>query len=375
MSRIAIITADIEITGDGVADYSRLLADELVRQGHKVLIIGLMQQSGQWLKYLPGNTGPEASGNFHLAERIEKARDVIDRFNPDFISFQYVCFSFGRYGLPLNIGRAIRTIAGNRPVELMSHELWTGISRPADLKTYLLGTLQQWNYKRFLHQLRPAVVHVSNPAYVRLLQRIGQKAKVLPLFGNIPVNAAKDAWLESQMNCISFLIFGSIHPEWLPEPLLPMMIALAEKLNKKPLIVSAGSQGRGVAVWQAMVERYQSEVAFHALGRMDAERVSALMNSADFAIATSPLSLIGKSGTAAAMLEHDMPVIVTRDEPCYSVGRVEPEEGFSRFIRPDPSFEMQMMAEMQRERKPQSRLPNVAGDVVKEMAFTNQAKA
>jgi len=362
-----MITADIEITGDGVADYSRLLAAELVRQGHEVLLIGLIQKSGQWMQFLPENSGHQINRELQWNDRVEIVRQEVGRFNPDFISFQYVCFSFGRYGLPLLIGRDIRRIAGTRRVELMSHELWTGISRPADFKTYLLGTLQQWNYRRFLAQLRPDVVHVSNPAYVKLLERIGQKATVLQLFGNIPVSDVKDNWLANQQRVISFLIFGSIHPEWSPEPLLPMIIDFAEKLKQKPLIISAGSQGRGAGVWQAMVEKYQNEIAFHALGRMDAERVSALMNAADYGIATSPLSLIGKSGTAAAMLEHDMPVIVTRDEPCYAVGTVEPTEGFSRFIRPDISFETQMQSEIQRPRKPRSRLPDVAKSVVDEI--------
>lgn len=367
MSRIVIITADIEITGDGVADYSRLLSAEMVRQGHEVLLIGLMQKSGTWIRFLPENSEYQINRELQWNDRIETVRQTIERFSPDFISFQYVCFSFGRYGMPLTIGRDIRRIAGKRAVELMSHELWTGISRPADFKTYLLGTIQQWNYRRFLAHLRPDVVHVSNPAYVRLLERIGHKATVLPLFGNIPVNEKKDEWLANQQGVIAFLIFGSIHPEWSPEPLLPMIIAFARNLNRKPVIISAGSQGRGVAVWQAMVVKYQNEIAFHALGRMDAERVSALMNAADYGIATSPLSLIGKSGTAAAMLEHDMPVIVTRDEPCFAVGTVEPTEGFSRFIRPDNSFATQMQLEMQRPRKPASRLPDVAKSVVEEM--------
>ena len=364
MARIAILTADIAIASDGVADYSRLLAAELARQGHVVLLIGLMQSSGQWVRYFNTDHQPELNPEPHWPERLERVGQLITDFNPGLVSFQYVCFSFGRYGLPLHIGRDVRRIAGNRPIELMAHELWTCISRPADMKTYLLGTLQQLNFRELLRQIRPQCVHVSNPAYVRLLERIGCRASVLPLFGNIPVTDVKDSWLSSFTDHLRLMIFGSIHPEWSPSPLMEKLVEFADSINRKLMIISAGSQGRGKEIWRNMVDQYQARIAFHALGRMDAGRVSALMNAADYGIATSPMSLIGKSGTAAAMLEHDMPVIVTRDEPCYSVGRVEPAEGYGRFIRLDDSFEMQMEKYLGQSREMQSRLPLVAKEII-----------
>jgi hypothetical protein len=88
------------------------------------------------------------------------------------------------------------------------------------------------------------------------------------------------------------------------------------------------------------------------------------MNTCDFGVVTSPLSLIGKSGTAAAMLEHDMPVIANRDDACHVVGRVEPCEGYGRFILVDPSFHIRIESESQRRRIPQSRLPMIAKSLV-----------
>lgn len=38
------------------------------------------------------------------------------------------------------------------------------------------------------------------------------------------------------------------------------------------------------------------------------------METANFGIATSPWQLLSKSGTVAAMLEHDLPVIANRDD-------------------------------------------------------------
>lgn len=371
MARIAIITAHLNKEYDGVADYSRLLADELVRQGHQVLLIGIMQQESAWIRTVHDNS---AANGHSIADspaisdyqnRLDHARNIIRKFDPDLVSFQYVSFSFGRYGLPRTIGHDVRNISGNRRLQLMSHELWTGISESGDIKTRILRLLQKRNYRRFLQQLRPAVVHVSNPAYVALLRRIGCSATVLPLFGNIPVTQLQSGELQSFCDSLSnpawkFLIFGSIHPEWNPGPVLSRIIGLCDKSNVRPVFISVGSQGRGGHIWREIMHNYTAQAAFMEIGRASDDCISGLMNSSDFGLVTTPLSLIGKSGTAAAMLEHDMPIIVNREDPCVQIGHVEPAEGYGRFIRLNDDFEIKMQSELHRPRNPQSRIAAVA---------------
>jgi hypothetical protein len=47
--------------------------------------------------------------------------------------------------------------------------------------------------------------------------------------------------------------------------------------------------------------------------------VSAFFQSIDFGIALTPWKLIGKSASSAAMLEHGVPVIVSRDDVEYGI--------------------------------------------------------
>jgi hypothetical protein len=94
------------------------------------------------------------------------------------------------------------------------------------------------------------------------------------------------------------------------------------------------------------------------LGPRSLAEISQFLNTVDFGIATSPLGLIGKSGTAAAMLEHDLPVIVNREDERRGRADREPLEGYGRFIRLDDTFEHRL-AEGRR-REPAPRLPNVA---------------
>jgi hypothetical protein len=63
------------------------------------------------------------------------------------------------------------------------------------------------------------------------------------------------------------------------------------------------------------------------LGEQPAARLSELFNTADFGIATTPLALIGKSATVAAMFDHGLPVVVNRDDcPWPSAGAVDERE-------------------------------------------------
>jgi hypothetical protein len=49
-------------------------------------------------------------------------------------------------------------------------------------------------------------------------------------------------------------------------------------------------------------------------GEQDADAISGILSRADFGIAPHPWALIGKSGAAAAMREHGIPVLVPRDD-------------------------------------------------------------
>jgi hypothetical protein len=50
------------------------------------------------------------------------------------------------------------------------------------------------------------------------------------------------------------------------------------------------------------------------LGEQPSTRVSEVLNTVNFGIATSPYGLLGKSATVAAMFEHGLPVIVNRED-------------------------------------------------------------
>jgi hypothetical protein len=153
---------------------------------------------------------------------------------------------------------------------------------------------------------------------------------VLPLFGSVPVtNDDANTWLApllAKVGCDAlsepgrrehwwvFTMFGTLHPVWPPQPLLAELQAAAAAAGKRVALVSAGRLGAGEPVWAAMAAEYGETVPMLRLGEQTAARLSQLFNTVDFGVATTPLALIGKSATVAAMFDHGLPVVVNRDD-------------------------------------------------------------
>jgi len=152
-------------------------------------------------------------------------------------------------------------------------------------------------------------VHTSNAVYARLLSRHGIDAKILPLFGSVPVLPNAVAAPRDD-NVLRLGLFGSIHPEWSPEELFTRLQAFGKPIQ----VCHIGRIGPGESVWNEVVQRYDAEIRFQRFGEQSFENISKFFLSVDFGVATTPLSLIGKSSTVAAMLDHGLPVIVSRND-------------------------------------------------------------
>ena len=66
-------------------------------------------------------------------------------------------------------------------------------------------------------------------------------------------------------------------------------------------------------MWERRVLEYP-DFRFHKLGELAFERVSQYLQNLDFGIAATPWVAIGKSSATAAMLDHGLPVMVTRND-------------------------------------------------------------
>jgi hypothetical protein len=364
--RIAFITGGLE---GGVADYTRNLAKQCELLGHPCCIVAL---------YDAGVTASVCSEQeLRLPaiqpwrERVALAQQFLDRFEADWLSFQFVCFGFDNKGLVHQLLFHIQPLLKNRNVHVMFHELWVNHGGREPLKFVIWGSLQRFLVLQFLARVHPQQVHTSNTAYLQSLKQAGIEADLLPLFGNIPIaNRREDAWLfdllnqqgfainqESRSVCWLMLFFGALHPIWPPEALMEALEKVALCQQKRIAILHAGRIGPGESLWASLVERYSKTFTFVRLGALPEEQISELFLSVDFGISATQYQLLGKSGSAIAMLEHGLPVIAHADdlslpEPVFS----GPDT--SLILRLNDQFEERLLSATHQ--PSQMRLPRIA---------------
>jgi hypothetical protein len=204
-------------------------------------------------------------------------------------------------------------------------------------------------------------IHTSNPVYIYLLTRRGIDAKHLPLFGSVPVVQVEE-FPRRNDNVLRLGMFGSIHPEWSPDELFVQLLNL-----HKPIQLShIGRIGPGESVWMNLAERYKSTIDIQRLGERSVEDISRFFSSIDFGVSTTPQSLIGKSSSVAAMLDHGLPVIVNRNDVHF---RGVPETALtSELLIPlDKAFLERLRLASTRRQSPKPRLPEVAEQFLREI--------
>lgn len=299
---------------------------------------------------------------------------AVQGFQPDLISLQFVPYAFDTKGLPFFLGPLLKPLAKTYPIHIMMHELWIGFEPSAPFKHKCLGYIQKWCIQSMLTKLKPLCLHTHARFYQKLLAQIHPTVSLLPLFSSLQKNSNDLSPLSLPLHNLSshdlpshtfpfhnpqvhspshrtllsqdlpspslphqnveallehkghplplkhtdplwvFSLFGTLHPEWPPEPLIPMLIELSKKQHTAILILHFGHIGRGEALWQAMVERYQPACIFVKLGPLAPADISTILENTHFAIATSPLHLLEKSSSALTFLEWGCPLIVNRIE-------------------------------------------------------------
>ena len=319
----------------GWADYTRLLAAQLAERGHLCLLVALADphiaevtrgEAGTPEKRMPVLRIPAASA---WPERIAQAGVACDQFDPDWTSFQVVPYSYDSRGLCFGLGAHFDAIAGDSPSQIMFHEIWIGEAEATPLKKRLVGKVQRHIIKDLLQKLRPRVVHTHTPLYRHLLGKLGVKAKLLPLFANIspPAETKPDPeWLAEKwpvgwgkINVSGrakwwiFVFFGTIHPEWDAEDFVRRAGAAAQRAGKSCALLFVGRAGaEGERVWRELHRHESASWMMTTLGPQAPADISQCLLEADFGVSPVPPEYLTKSGTAMAMLEHGLPVIVTR---------------------------------------------------------------
>jgi len=321
--KILFLCGSLVYQKDVVGDYTRKLAGELIMQGSDCKLVALMDKEvlsdtveiqeidGVKIEVLrlPYDNG------FH--QNIQHSKNWIDFFNPDWISLQYVPFSFHHKGMPFGFQNALLPLVCNRNFHIMFHELWIGISIISPFKHKVFGFFQKRIAKKIIEKTKPKSITTTNILYNLVLQKAEINAIVLPLFSNIQKIKPDEIYFNSILtenkiidisSCIFVGVFGTIYPQANIEN---VMYELHDSKNKNQKIVFLHF-GRVGAFGKKELERLEDHfigmVKFISLGELPSDKISTILQKLDVGISCTPSQHVGKSGVFAAMKLHGLKV-------------------------------------------------------------------
>ncbi|TWR27575.1 hypothetical protein FPZ43_13980 [Mucilaginibacter pallidiroseus] len=334
---VVVVCSSLQQGRDGVGDYCRRLAANLLQVGHRAAIIALndrfTNEVWQGVQHFSGYDIPVMrlpAQSLTVTATHAQAATWISEQQPQWLSLQFVPFGFHPKGLKIGLGTLLSKLNQGARWHVMFHELWVGMDVEGPFKHRLWGWLQRRLISLMLNKLDPVAVSTQTLLYKKYLAQMGYDATVLPLFSNI-ININKE--LRPQVNLkdkpyLTLAVFGSIHHSDMVRSFLIEVADFGRANNQKVNINLLGRCGNEKLQW----EKYALEAGINVseIGEQDPEMISAYLHNADIGISTTPVTLTEKSGSFAALREHGLPVI--------SVSRPWHAHGFPEDILPDDVF-------------------------------------
>lgn len=320
--KVAFLCGALEPGKDGVGDYTDRLAGELARQGHQVGLIAIHDayveeeiqnfaesDNVQYSRLrLPASWSPE--------QRFERAEKWLELFNPEWLSVQFVPFSFQKKGLIFGLKKKLTRLTQNRKCHLMFHELWVGMKDDSSWKMRIWGWVQRQLIQDLIYGLKPEVMQTQSQLYQAQLAKYKHAVGYLPLFGNIAVSQKvsipKTRSLDANVSPLVMIHFGMIYPNAPIAIFADEVSHYAKKHQVEIILKIVGRSGNEQELWIA--EWKKAGLQMELLGEQSPEIISRHMASASVGIATTAYALIEKSGSVAALREHHLRVICVSQE-------------------------------------------------------------
>jgi hypothetical protein len=260
----------------------------------------------------------------------------------------------------------------------MFHEIWIGGYRGASLRERCVGWLQRRGVLQVLNVLKPDCVHCTNALYKNMLEHVGCPARLLPLFGGVPVvDSPSDPFPPflalsypqlQRDDLIVAALFGTIHPTANLQNALIWLDRYSRSQSKHLLVVSLGHSPSASSTFECIEACFPPGLSpsFVAKGAMDSSDLSGWLQHSDIALSTTPFNIIEKSSSAVTFAEHGVPVLVVDEgAPVRSVPYLQ------RDLAPDfwlfGDDRLSSPAGLPHHRPPRSRLPQVAAQFLSDL--------
>jgi glycosyltransferase involved in cell wall biosynthesis len=305
--KMIFICGSLEPGRDGVGDYTRRFSGELVQQGHRVSIIAINDRF-----ILKPIQSAQTENNHHIEtlripsswssnKRFSYAKRFIDEYDPEWLSLQYVPYSYHTKGIPINLPYQLQTIGYNRKWHIMFHELW--ISKNGRLLNFFYSYLQKFIIKNIIRFTQPCLIHTHLPLFQEMLKDLSSDTLGLPLFSNIQPNK-----LDKQVKSDDQFIVGFFSQISYDKAIVDFLQSLHNKLikeNKQLKIILIGGEKNKMIKFSNL---YKGLFDVEHTGFLEFNEISETIGKCAMGVTPVPRHALGKSGSVAAFLAHGVPV-------------------------------------------------------------------
>jgi hypothetical protein len=318
--KILFVCGALELGRDGVGDYVRRLAEQISSIENQVSILalndGFIEEAVITTHQVEGLTAIpmlRLSAKQTLQQKLSQAKLWIAEFKPDWISLQFVSFSFHPKGLPFGLGKLLANMAQGYTWHIMFHELWVGMASNDTLKHKIWGQIQKVIIKGIINDLKPQLMHTQCSLYFKQLRKEGYDVNMLPLFSNIDINNYTSQIGFTSKYSISgksndkFVFFGGIHPEAKLTELIDVLNEFYASQKSSFEFLYVGRNGGELDKHLPVLK--QKGINYTVVGELPPQEVSQILAVSTYGVSTGSPEMLEKNGTVAAMLLHRLPVI------------------------------------------------------------------
>lgn len=327
--KIIFLCGSLEPGKDGVGDYTRRLCGALIRRGHQAEIISLCDKQAdgffnqtQMIEGTPVNVRriPIATS---YKQRLALTQETIKEVAPDWISLQYVPYSFDPKGLPFWLPGFLKNLTGKYQWHIMFHEVANPMNSLINLFTRVLQFII---IIKLNNKIKVSSINTSLDIYKKLLSKINIQASLLNLFSNIPLDDKKFI-KDKEAFIIGF--FSQMEP-------IPLIVSALERLMselndyKVKILLIGGNNDKVEHFREAIKSNTKINVEIEKTGFINDSDISSYLKICDVGVTPIQSKILSKSGSAAAFIEHGIPVYA----PNYVInGQSELEIVFNKEFR------------------------------------------
>lgn len=311
--RILIICGSLDKGKDGVGDYCLKLAHGFEENGCQIEIIAWRDRHTDVVHefLLKSIRVIRIPHTYKVKRRTQLLNSKLHSQRPDLISFHYVPNAFDPKGLPFWLIPALAYVKAKKiHWNIAFHE----IAYPYNsIKNSLIRLCQLTLVKLMVLTLKPKFVYTSNLIYKQILKKININADVIPVFSNVELHKSRSSMQSQDIFRVGF--FGQIKFDKLvTESIIAISRSVPKHISLKIILIGKTHRSIDKAI-EEIVKNHLIDAEIEITGFLPEETVSYKLQTCNLGISPVPYHLAQKSGSIAAFIEHNVPVIIPNYDP------------------------------------------------------------